>query len=268
MIESSPLTLESMKDELADIKAAMSKSEDSIVQKLVPIVTNAFKNANADLLNMIEKKIDIVKAVVEEGRRTTQKISTIVDQLVVSCTEMQERINQLEQEKLNNSMEISGISSDLITPSTSLKNLASNLLKSYNIEHSIDSLVSVHTKDVKIKNETSKLLIVTLPSYAEKSRMMRIKRQNEKESPVKIFFGHVLTHRNRYLFMRARRVAKPMGIQVYVAHGRVYMKNPGDLRGSLIKSHDDVDHLEQSKGLVAKNQPAIQSPTGQRNNVP
>lgn len=56
MIESSPLTLESMKDELADIKAAMSKSEDSIVQKLVPIVTNAFKNANADLLNMIEKK--------------------------------------------------------------------------------------------------------------------------------------------------------------------------------------------------------------------
>ena len=66
--------------------------------------------------------------------------------------------------------------------------------------------------------------------------------------------------------MRARRVAKPLGVQVYVAHGRVYMKNSGDLRGSLIKSHDDVDLFEKNKGLVVKTQPAMRTPTAQQNN--
>ena len=78
MIESSPLTLESMKDELADIKAAMSKSEDSIIQKLLPLVTNAFTKANADLLNMLEKKLTSSRPLLKKAERQHKKFPPLL----------------------------------------------------------------------------------------------------------------------------------------------------------------------------------------------
>lgn len=260
MIASPPLTLESMKEEVAEIKNVVAES----IQNLTEQVTKAFNTANAEMLSTIEKKMDNVMSVVDEDRKTTQRISSNVDQLVVSGNEMQLRINHLEQEKLNNSIEVSGIPSNHFTRTTSLKQLASDLLKSYSIEHSFETFTRVYARDIKVNSENKKLLIITFANYDEKSRIMKLKRHNEKEKPVTIFFGHVLTQQNRLLFMRARKVAKSLGInQVYVAYGRIYMKNDGNLRGTLIKSHSDIDTIENSKSLSS--QSSVLPPPKQNN---
>lgn len=265
MIKSPPLTLESMKNEVSDIKTAMAESEDRIVQKLTHHLTGAFNAANTKMLNGLETKIDSVMSAVDEDRRTTQRISTNVDRLIVSSNDMQAKINQLEQEKFNNSMEISGLSLNYFAPNVSLRKLTHDIFMSYNIQFNIDGLVRVYAREIKVNNEVRKLLVITFANYDEKLHVMKLKRQNEKEKPVKIFFSHVLTQQNRSLFMRARQVAKSLNIkQVYVAYGRIYMKNDEDRRGSLIKSHEDIDVIENSKRLPLHNQPPV--PLSQQNN--
>lgn len=173
--------------------------------------------------------------------KETGKLVTDVAALKLSHSSMSNDINDLKQQQLNSTMEVSGISTALFSSMAPLE-IFNKLLDTYQISCSVSR---VYKREYKTGDVVKNLLVVNFHNYEEKLRVMRAKQDADKSKEVLIFFNHALTPTNRAIFMKARKVGKELKLQVSVAYGRIYIRRPGETRGRQLKSLEEIDDFQE-----------------------
>lgn len=164
-----------------------------------------------DLREEVSTKLEAVDARVGS-------LETTIGQATSDISTLQQKLDELEQDKLATHMEISGIEKAAADANKSdAKGFAIQLISSFNIEldiSSIDQAFFQATRDEKRR------LVVVFASVDIKVEVMKKKR--EAKDPRKIFFDHRMTFSTRKLFLSARKVAKEVGGRVFLYGGRVF----------------------------------------------
>lgn len=223
-----------------ELKQLISDSQRNILSTL----TNQFEISrvgNEKLLNVMKIDIESIKSSMQEGKIKTAEIAKKVDSISAVQEQANFRLNQLEQEKLRNIMEING--AQLIVTNEPLKSQISKILTSLKINHLTEDITRAHTIDAKGK----KIIVVEFASYEIKMRIMNEKFAHDKGKVVSLYFSHALTKFNRALLFRARQVAKARGMKISVANGCIYIKEKNEKKGFWIKCEEDLTNIEKGR---------------------
>jgi hypothetical protein len=223
--------------------ALVSQERDIVAQIVTSTVNNTMtkvfdtiETISADLLKRIEK----LESDVSQMEQLKSEKQEMASRIVI----LEEKLNQLEQDKLMNCMEISGADLEVQNSTKPLKTIVSDLLTHNSIPHNVDSIKKVQSREIKSQNGCRKLLTVTFTNYDEKMQVMKAKFMNDKGKRVKIYFDHSITKHNRILFNQARTVIKSQADKkAYIAKGRVYVKNVNEKFGVHISSFSDIEKL-------------------------
>lgn len=152
--------------------------------------------------------------------------------------------NEVEQEKLKNCMDISGISQELLNSPMPLIDIVTEILNDHKISHEKSSIVDVQ--------KISDILVVTFKSYEEKLRILKLKRDFHKKKRFKICFNHTLTPTNSLLLTQARILCTKLKLRANVTHGKIYVNNLTSTGGVRIRSFSDLNQIEKNGGISFK----------------
>jgi hypothetical protein len=251
--DSPPLNYNTMVKLLADLQAHTDKiitdkvgSCESKIDRCETKIGLCEENLNEKINQLKEAHDESTKNFhekLEAGRLANERIANDV-------SELQEKFNELEQEKLNSHMEISGLESLNVERCSSPIDTAKNVFEKLGIlvnPQFISHAFTRHYTDKKGVNKSPLTVVFTSSEIMLKAISDKVNLDKGKKPSV--FFSPVLTKRNRALFMRARQVAKNINAKAYVISGRIYMRRELDKRGVQIKSERVLDEIENTKAL-------------------
>jgi hypothetical protein len=171
-------------------------------------------------------------------------------------SDLQAKMNDFEQEKLNANMEITGMDERLMSTGKALTEIVKEIFNQLQIAYNDQMITKIYARTFSDKSRAMKSVItIVFSNVDEKTRVMQEKFQRDKGKVATIFFSHSLTKRNRSLYMRARQIAKKINAKAYVAAGRVYMKNQDDRKGIPIKCDQNLDEIEAKKVISSFSKP-------------
>lgn len=232
---------------LSDVKIELKDFVLTTYEKLLGKVHNLMDEDVTD--NFAKLKKDILG----ELTQLVTDISNIKEhQHNVSSTQqdLSTRLNRLEQDKLNNSIEISGLSPAVTKSNKSASEIAAQVLKIYNV----NDFQSAYKRHFTINSEQKTLLVVTFKTYEEKMKALNMKRTMDTGKKCNVFFNHSLTKFNRSLYMRARFIAKSINLKVAISYGRVFVRNPDEKFGVHIKSEKELEIIKERRGIGNRTQ--------------
>jgi hypothetical protein len=176
------------------------------------------RQMNSRLASKIDDlRIDLTSKLDAVGSRV-QTLESTVNKMAVDITQLQKRLNDLEQNKLDSHMEISGVDATCVDANKAdIKAFTSQLIRSFQVQLDTASIVNAFVINVR---DNKRKVVVEFSSAAIKNSIMKQKR--EAKDPRKIYFDHRMTPPVRDLFLRARRVAKEKGGRVFLYGGRVF----------------------------------------------
>lgn len=211
----------------------------------------------ARTLETVQTHVEAIKAEVSKVwaaiEKCNQDLAKATNTAVATSelSQIKARLNASDQEKLNNCLDISGIPND--DSSQSSPNVtAKNILKDYDITN----FSSAYWRRIITKsNERKSFLVVTFSSYEDKMLALQRKRDVDKGKDCTIYFNHSLTSSNRLLFMNARKIAKSRNLNVYISHGRIFIKNAGEERGIQVRTVEDLTRIDQHQDLAGESLP-------------
>lgn len=202
------------------------------------IVENGQKAFKNEIANLVREN--------NSRREEITNNSQAIESLHSSHEHMTRRLNDIEQERIKNFMEITGVRPDLIT-STPLKDLIFSLFASYNIQYAPGDVERSFVRFIQRNGEKVPIITIVFANHQEKLRVMRCKKEADNASLSKIYFSHALTPFNRGLFAKARGLGKELKIRyVFVADGHIFMKEENAPRGVCIKSTQDLENLKKN----------------------
>ncbi len=215
----------------------------SIPEQLVTMVKHVMEQNNS-LAEQFKSIKEDNKREYSQLREENQVIKKSVGQITRSQQIISKEVNDLKQESINNSIEIFGIDTTSFANKSPM-DVFSDLLSSYEIPFNPMEVARIFKREITIANQKKSILTVSFKGYEEKMRIMRAKfEKDERRRAVSIFFNHALTPANRELLKKAKESAKKHGLRVSIAVGKIYMKKPGETRGTPIKSSEDIHKLE------------------------
>lgn len=203
------------------------------------------------LRNDLTQKIQVISDrvnVVESDISTLQsQVKTIDDKFgnVSKASQLNNKlINNLMQENLIKCMDIDGVDCNAIETTNDIKQLATDVINSFNIAINYEEIDRVSKKEIK-KDEngitkSKTILIVQFKEFETKLKVLRSKK-NIKDS--KIYFNATLTPLNKYFLMNAKKVARNAGLKTFFTSGKVHVEKP-DKKTIIIQSDDDLNELK------------------------
>jgi seryl-tRNA synthetase len=200
---------------------------------------NANTNTKLDELSSdVTSKLDAVASRVGSLESTVTKTTDDIAQ-------MQQRLNDLEQEKLASHMEISGVVAQPVDANKAdIKNYAAQLIRSFKVQFDIASIVNAFVLNLR---DDKRKIVVEFSSVSVKNSVMKQKR--EAKDPRKIYFDHRMTPAVRDIFLRARRVAKEKGGRVFLYGSRVFYGKDNNTK-VCIASLDDLSKIGSIEAAV------------------
>lgn len=160
-----------------------------------------------------------------------------------SHADLSMRLNQLEQEKLVNRIEISGLNPSILNSQKPAFDIASQVLKVYGISN----FEYAYKRQIRTESGQKSLLIVSFGSYSEKMLALNKKRTIDKGKNCTVFFNHTLTRFNRNLYMEARKLSKSINMTTIISHGRIFIRGLNEKFGTRIMSQSDLNSIRPQR---------------------
>lgn len=214
-------------------------------------------NSNT-MLDKIEQLLDnkfgtFKEEVVSAIAGVNERISEIKDRVEAHDSALNivdARLNAMEQTKLNQQMEVTGLNMPAFVDLEGIKTIFCQYCDSINIhvppEHITDAYVKTRTNE----KGTRKSVIITFIHESLTSRVIRdkIKVDKHNESQGNIFFGPVLTQLNHKLLMAAKNLRKQNKIvSAWAMGGKIYVKVNVTDRGISVNNEAHLSWLIQEK---------------------
>lgn len=232
MVPASPTLQEQLQITTAKLTEFIKNSQAETAAKISESCAELLQKSHQSMFEAVKEEIG---RVIKENLRLTEQVNSLSTSLDLISAE----VNDLKQQKLNNNMEILGLSDSIINAKPP-KEVFADLLSSKRIDCDMSKVESVHKRDIKVVSGSKSLLVVSFQSYNEKFKVMAAKWKVDNDN---IFFNHSLTYKNRQIFMKARKEAKKLNMRATVAHGKIYVRKAGQSHGTQIKSADDLTQL-------------------------
>lgn len=218
--------------EVISTKAEVASMKEEIVDSLKIKIDSLEENLTElkDKVTAIEYKNTAIETRMDTIQNTSARNSKI--------------INAMQQSKIDNSIEISGINQLLIQNSTNLKALVLSTILSFSIQINEDEIEKVYAKEINRagNNGNDKILVVSFKDFGKKIIVMKAKQKVKDHRG--IFFNISLTPSNRYHMAKAKSLAKPLNLKTFFSGGNVKVKK---LDGTLmiIESAENLTELER-----------------------
>jgi hypothetical protein len=190
-------------------------------------------NASSDVPNsVLNNKLDALLRGQEMDRGRLKRLEENEVRYDKQFSDLNNRVNSIEQSALNARIEVSGLDFDL--------NGDRKCLRDKFVDYAKNANLGVHTNDVMdvfairrpYNGGQRSFLIVIFSHEAIKNRVMRQKILSDKGKKTTVYFSHVLTSQNRAIFMEARKLVKERKIfKTWTMGGNVYIvKEEGDYK--------------------------------------
>ena len=216
------------------------ETNESIKDALKRIETSHIENVT-ELKSAVQNLLKRVKHLENENKILNQK----VESMAITEVNLNKQINELQQDKLNCHLEISGIPPTLANSTENPKVVAEKALKTCNISIDDSQILRAYKRIVNINSEPTTIVTAVFKDYDEKLRVMRQKRVENKNGS--IFLNHALTQANRSLFIQSKKLCKDSKFYAFIANGQIYVKKESELQGLKIKSQDDLKKFVHMK---------------------
>lgn len=214
-------------------------------------------NQSDDLVNKISLLLDVKleefrKDILSALKDIVEKVNNLEKKVAAhdnSLSEINARLNELEQGIYNSQIEISGLELPAAADYNSTKSAFLQLATSQHIQVDQSEVVNAFIKDKGAKSTSKtkpeRVLIITLAHKAIKDRIMQQKIINDRNKEgVKIYFGHVLTNWNHKLLMAARQMRKHGRIfSAWSMDGKIYVKSQQDQQKTRVMDHEHLESL-------------------------
>lgn len=246
-VEMSPDMNQKLDETTNELKEMITKSYETFTAQMEQVLAQMNEKTHNNLRSIKDLMIEEIKKFVvdiSQIKEETAQNSKIIATVTSEQKEIASRLNMLEQDRLNNSIEISGLNSSTMNSQKSPEEIASQILNIYNV----NNFQSAYKREVTVKSERKSLLIVTFKSYQEKMDALNRKRTADMGKNCTVYFNHSLTSSNRTLYMRARAIAKSLKCKAAISYGRVFIRNPDEKLGTRIKSELDLIKFEAKIG--------------------
>lgn len=223
-------------------------------------------NQSDDLVNKISLLLDVKleefrKDILSALKDIVEKVNNLEKKVAAhdnSLSEINARLNELEQGIYNSQIEISGLELPAAADYNSTKSAFLQLATSQHIQVDKSEVVNAFIKDKGAKSTSKtkpeRVLIITLAHKAIKDRIMQQKIINDRNKEgVKIYFGHVLTNWNHKLLMAARQMRKHGRIfSAWSMDGKIYVKSQQDQQKTRVMDHEHLESLANENWMISK----------------
>lgn len=223
-VEKSPTIDQQLLLNIEMLKNVVLKENEKFAMHIKELMLEQVKKLIAEMAKLREKNAEYEKS---------------IDTLNSAQDNFSTRLNDLEQEKLNNRIEISGINSTTMNSQKSAEEIASQVLSIYNVKN----FKSAYKRQITVKSQRINLLIVTFDTYEDKMQALDNKRTADVGKKCTVYFNHSLTGFNRSLYMHARIVAKSLNLKTAISYGRIFIRKPEVKFGTRIRSVKDLDDI-------------------------
>lgn len=168
--------------------------------------TKAIRNDINDRFAESNAKFDIIDA----------KIDSVVDNVSILQTQM----NEVQQEKLSQYMDVTGLSEDEVQLcQNDARACLSNIMLNFGINLNPQSVRTAFLRETKSFHKF--VLTVVFSTLDDKISVMKKKREYKGGSS--IYFNHAMTPATRKLLNAARQKAKDLGTSAFLRSGKVFI---------------------------------------------
>lgn len=236
-----------MEDEAAD-----DTFEPTMKELFHAIMKNnaAIKKSSDEQLSKFEEMRNEVNSKIDNANARIDVIATDVEKINDDVDILKSKLNDLDQDKFLDFMDITGISESVAKQFKSEAiALAHEIIKGYKINYDRSIIKRAYIREIKLLNKF--VLVVVFSDYDEKMKIIKSKR--DLNDPGTIFFDHSMTPSTRKLLMTAKRRVKEIGARsAFLSRGRVFVA-PNETSKIRINTFDDIKALKAVK-------PATESP--------
>lgn len=231
------------------------KSSEAAREKEANAIRNDIATLRSDVtsqINNIQNSVELVTKKVEDLSNKVTEVDARVDVVAKIASENRKMVSSYKQDKLEKFMEIDGVKNEIFNTSIDCKNLAIDIMKSFNISVHSDEIEHAFKKEIKLKkqidgSDKKNILMVIFKSLNSKIRVMKAKRDLKTESS--IYFNQALTASNRNLIFKAKNIVGKK-LKVYFARGcvRVQKKDKSEITvDDETKLYDVQEYFDQIK---------------------
>lgn len=226
---------ESLVNNISQLKESMNKINKRIEEEISAINTN-YSTVSTNVA-AIKNDLQSTKSKVETFETTTQ----IALNNVTKCQKYLE--NKMRQNRLENVMEIKGISPNDYSTHANMKELAIQIMKSFSINITAVDLTKAIAFDLfqskQPNSPKTKILQVTFKDFDKKIDVLKCK--NQIQDARGIYFNAALTPLNRRLISEARKMCKNKNIKLRLKDGtwNAFLKD----KKFLLRDEDDLVEL-------------------------
>ena len=211
--------------------------------------THSFKKIS-EAQQTLNKKIENIEAIVcdklEKAEKDIVQLSTTADKHENSIEILRRQMNDIEQTKLENHMEIVGVSKEEIIKNRKICDLAVAIISRFEkLNHSMIQGAFTRT----ISTDTTNVVVI-FKDPETKARVMKKKKEAKDTS---VYFNDRLTSLTRALYQKSRQAAKEKGAKrAIVMNGKVFIINNDDSRMK-IRWFNDLDRIHQQHSTDVDN---------------
>ncbi|KAG5666481.1 hypothetical protein PVAND_014508 [Polypedilum vanderplanki] len=176
--------------------------------------------------------------------------------LVMAQQNRLQMANMIKQNKLENVMEISGISENKIHSSSNLKQLAIDTISSFAIPINSDDICKVTKKEIEFTRKSGQNIKETrlcVHFYELNKKVTIMQQKNKIKEHRDIYFNIALTHTNNYLLRRAKYITKGNNLRTGFYDCVVRVKK-ADGKDIPIYCENDLDELSKYVQSIQSNQ--------------
>jgi hypothetical protein len=238
---------------ISALKAIINEGNTKIIDKLNKFESESKNNHSllTSKINSISNDVSALKSEFEQKiweitthvEKNNDDLSAKIHELSMVVNRNQQQINNINQQKLNDAIEIEGIETSQLSNSNP-KLTALETIRSFNIKISDDDIKYAYIRHVEYKKDNvfqkKVILCVVFEKLDIKIRVLKEKRLSKIVSSV--YFNHALTTQARYLWMRTKRAAKNKGIKIFVSNGMIKVKLP-DGKLKVINDMNDIETI-------------------------
>lgn len=160
------------------------------------------------------------------------------------------RINAIEQARLNQQLEVTGLNMPAFVDVEEIKTIFIQYCDSINIHIPSEYIIDAYVKTKTNEKGTKKSVIIIFIQESITSRVIREKISHDKNNQMQasIFFGPVLTHSNYKLLMTAKNFKKQKKLaSAWTMGGKIYIKLDMRERGIVVESEEHLNWLVNDK---------------------
>jgi hypothetical protein len=172
-------------------------------------------------------------------------VSKTVGQHTGEIAFLRRKMNEVDQDKLETYMEISGLKPENVAAhKADPKAYAISVISGLKINFDHSSILRAFIK--VIKSTPKQNIVVIFRNFESKITVMKQKREHQGADSKSIFFEHHLTPFTRALYMEARKTARNKGWKIaFIKYGRVFMLKSDNEKALKINSFEDFDKIKE-----------------------